>query len=322
MSRYFRYGVTLRKHVRIFTTNRFSGCIYSCRQSYSEKITNLLPQVCSFSVKSPRVRADPHVDEEKFSDSDSDTEPDYILDTIMKVGKPLTSLEWENVKTEACSKKQGLNLYNIDAVVMVYCNRYKQLDIGLSYIEHLIQIKKQLNIATIANFMRLCYNCYSEKVSEQLILSLYDDLHKRFPVLDATTCESVILGLCLTSRWEESIQFFDMIKLTCSPGGLEYSALIRKAFDNNKGTLGTNYLEEMQFVRVPRPEVYLSWLDYLDRLSGKNSKKRWKMIEGTVLPFFVENDIKPTVDVVEKLRQWHQEVGNGYHSEFTSLTAR
>ncbi|KAJ9596625.1 hypothetical protein L9F63_012322 [Diploptera punctata] len=283
-------------------------------------------QTYYFSVKLHTVKTVSESDKEKFSDSDSDSEsPDNedILESIMKVKKPLTSLEWENVKTEVCSKRRFLNEYNIDGIVLLLCIKYKQLGIGLSYLEHLSQIGKKPNFATVGHFMRLCYNCQEEGVNEQLILSLYDELRAKCSVLDASTSENMILGLCLTSRWREAVELIDMIKLTCNPGGLEYCAVIKKAFENDEVGLSTKCLEEMlQIGRLPRPEVYLSWLDYLDRLCSGDVRVRWRKVEETVLSFLVDNDLVPTRVVAERLREWHKVAAPGNCSEFTSVTHR
>jgi hypothetical protein len=302
----------------------------SILNSFSPFRTISLPnQTRSFSTEVPKscTYTILHSQDEKNSDNDYDNtvQDEDILVSVITKGKRLSSSEWEAIKDQVCAKRKEVNYYNIDAIVMGLCSRYMQLEMGLSYLDHLSVSGKELNIATIAQFMKLCYKCRVKGIDEQLILSMYNDLRSRCPVLDAYTAESAILGLCLTNHWKIGLDLLDMTKLTCSPGGIAYNALAKAAYDNNEPNIGLQLLTEMlQLGRSVRPEVFHAQLDYCDRASAGHKLERWKMVE-KVLRIFVENDVKLTMDIAERLRVWCLEAagpGADVTAEFTTLTGR
>jgi hypothetical protein len=199
-----------------------------------------------------------------------------------------------------------------------------QLNVGLSYLEHLTVSGRKLNIATIAQFMKMCYFCRVKGVDEQLILSMYKDLCSRCPVMDAYTAENAILGLCLTSNWKLGLDLLDMTKLTCFPGRTVYSVLIKTAYDNDEPNISLRLLSEMlQRGGNIRPEVLHAQLDYCHRTSPSR-ELRWQMVE-ECLKMFAENGLKPTKDVAERIRVWYQETAGHntkVHAEFSTLTDR
>ncbi|XP_069679547.1 mitochondrial ribonuclease P catalytic subunit isoform X2 [Periplaneta americana] len=288
-------------------------------------------QASSFSSKVPKskVAAVPPSDDEELNsdkDEDSDVETEDILVSVIKKGKPLSPPEWDDVKNKVFTTNRSVKEYNIDAIIMGLCTKFTQRNVGLSYMNYLSSSNKKLNIATIKHFMKMCYHCRASGVDEQLVLSMYEDLRSRCSVLDAYTAEGAILGLCLTKRWKEGLELLDMVKLTCSPGGLEYNALIKAAFDNNEPSLSFELLDEMlQLGRRVKPDVYHAWLDYCDRTSKSNPLKRWAMVQEQLLMALVENDLIPTLDVVDRIRNWYMDTENSnskLHAEYTTLATR
>jgi hypothetical protein len=290
---------------------------------------SLASQTHSFYAEDPKrgvcsVRQSQH-DRESDSDDEDSLQDENILVSVITKGKRLSSSEWQTIKDQVCARSRGVNCYNIDATVIKLCGKFTQLDMGLSYLEHLTASGTKLNIATVAQVMKMYYLCRMKGIDEQLMLSMYEDLHSRCPVLDAYTAESAILGLCLTKHWKLGLDLLDMIKLTCTPGGLVYNALVKVAYDNNELHISQQLISEMlKLGRHIKPEVFHAQLDYYDRTSAGHRLQRWKLVEG-LLKMFVENDIKPTVDVAERIRAWYLETAGPnakVHAEFTTLTTR
>jgi hypothetical protein len=246
-------------------------------------------------------------EENSDSDDDSSSQDEDILVSVITKGRKLSSSEWEAIKDQVLARKKGINCYNIDAIIIGLCKQFMQLDMGLSYLEHLSASGKELNVASIAQVMKMCYSCRVKGIDEELILSMYENLRSRCPVLDAYTAESAILGLCLTRQWKVGLDLLDMAKLTCTPGSMEYNVLVKTAYDNNEPDVCVRLLTEMiQLGRSVRPEVFHAWLDYCERMSAGNKLERWKMVE-QFLSLLVEHDLKPTVDVAERIRMWYLE---------------
>jgi hypothetical protein len=248
-----------------------------------------------------------HDEENSDSDADSSSQDEDILVSVITKGRQLSSSEWEAIKDQVLARKKGINCYSIDAIIIGLCKQFMQLDMGMSYLKHLSVSGKELNVATIAQVMKMCYSCREKGIDEELILSMYEDLRSRCPVLDAYTAESAILGLCLTRHWKAGLDLLDMAKLTCTPGGMEYNVLVKTAYDNNEPDICRCLMTEMiQLGRNVRPEVFHAQLDYCERLSAGNKLERWKMVE-QFLSLLVEHDLKPTVDVAERIRVWYLE---------------
>lgn len=72
----------------------------------------------------------------------------------------------------------------------------------------------------------------------------YAELKKLCPLFDSSTGENVILGLSLTKEWKETLNILDMLKLSCFPSTIVYSAIARAAFLNNEDKIGWELLNE------------------------------------------------------------------------------
>lgn len=293
------------------------------------RTTSLHKQTHSFSSGIPKsgkyavLQSQDEKDGDNGNDNDTAQTDDFLASVISK-GNRLSSPEWEAIKDKVCAENRALSPYNIDAIIIGLCGRLVQLDVGLSYLEHLTVSGRKLNIATIAQFMRMCYLCRVKGIDEQLIMSMYKDLCSRCPIMDAYTAENAILGLCLTSNWKLGLDLLDMTKLTCSPASAVYSVLIKTAYDNDEPNTSVRLISEMlQQGRNIRPEVFHAQLDYCHR-TFPSHKLRWQMVE-EFLKMFTENGLKPTKDVAERIRVYYQETAGHdtkVHAEFSSVTDR
>ena len=291
--------------------------------------TSLHNQTHSFSSGIPKsgtftvLQSQDEKDGDNGNDNETEQSDDFLASVISK-GSRLSSPEWEAIKDKVCAGNRAISHYNIDAIIIGLCGRLMQLDVGLSYLEHLTVSGRKLNIATIAQFMRMCYFCRVKGIDEQLILSMYKDLCSRCPIMDAYTAENAILGLCLTTNWKLGLDLLDMIKLTCSPGSTVYNVLIKTAYDNDEPNISLRLMSEMlQRGRNVRPEVFHALLDYCHR-TFPSHKPRWQMVE-ECLKMFVENGLKPTKDVAERIRAYYQETAGHdtkVHAEFSTVTDR
>jgi hypothetical protein len=103
-----------------------------------------------------------------------------------------------------------------------------------------------------------------------------------------------------------------------------YSVLIKAAYDNDEPNISVRLISEMlQRGRNLNPEVFHAQLDYCHRTSPSHDL-RWQMVED-FLKMFVENGLKPTKDVAERIRVYYQETADRdtkVHAEFSSVTDR
>ena len=124
------------------------------------------------------------------------------------------------------------------------------------------------NIATISRFLRLCFVSWPQS-TEDLIFEMYDKLTSRKSFMDANTTENLILALSVTTRWKETLELLESVKLTCSPGINIYGAVIEAAFKNGDANTGWALATEtVQLQKKPKPEIYQTWLNCCSNASA------------------------------------------------------
>jgi mitochondrial ribonuclease P protein 3 len=96
----------------------------------------------------------------------------------------------------------------------------------------------------------------------------------------ATTCENLILALCLTEDWKESFKYLDMIRLSCRPATLVYSAIVKAAFDHGDSSAGWQLMEQVvNEEKYPRCLAYLAWIDFCLRERSSCLENLNKMLQ-------------------------------------------
>lgn len=151
-----------------------------------------------------------------------------------------------------------------------------------------------------------------------LFSSRYNKMIKTTPILDAQTCESLILALSLTENWKECIALIEMIKITCTPSTSAFCNTISAAFNNGDGETGWKYCNEL--ISVHRADhiddiIYTSWLKYCTEMD-----KDWLNGIEKLLDFTKENEVILSRKVAEELeRIFHTK---NYKTKFASVNSK
>ena len=185
-----------------------------------------------------------------------------IIDSVLSKNK--TKTEWESLRKDIIANERHISEVNLDSNIIGMCFKDIRLDIAESYISFLNSEKIAINDATVGKLLRL-YHVFSVKngtiaKNENAILKLYSSLTEKHSLLDATTAENAIHGLCVTKDWMKSFELLDMIRITSSPNATTYSVIITKAFNSACDEVGWKLLDEMvKNLKEPRSDVYLAW---------------------------------------------------------------
>lgn len=141
---------------------------------------------------------------------------------------------------------------------------------------------------------------------------------KTTPILDAQTCESLILALSLTENWKECVALMEMIKLTCTPSTSAFCNTISAAFNNGDGEAGWKYCNEL--ISSHRTDhiddiIYTSWLKYCSKMGNY-----WLDGIEKLLDFTRENEVIISREVAEELEKiFHNK---NYKIKFTSVNTK
>ncbi|CAO1405542.1 unnamed protein product [Diamesa serratosioi] len=217
-----------------------------------------------------------------------------IIDSVLSKNK--TKIEWETLRKDIIANERHISEVNLDSNIIGMCFKDIRLDVAESYIDFLQSKSIDINNATVGKLLRL-YHVYSVKngtvpKNEKAILELYSSLTKKHSLLDATTAENAIHGLCVTKEWMKSFELLDMIKITSSPNSTTYSVIITKAFSSGCEDVGWKLMNEMmKNLKEPRSDVYLAWF--------KNYTKVDELEK--MLMFISDNGFLISDEVIEEL---------------------
>lgn len=217
-----------------------------------------------------------------------------IIDSVLSKNK--TKFEWELLRKEIIANERHISEVNLDSNIIGMCFKDIRLDVAESYIDFLQSQSISLNNATVGKLLRL-YHIYSVKngtiaKNEKAILELYSSLTEKHSLLDATTAENAIHGLCVTKDWMKSFELLDMIRITSSPNATTYSVIITKAFTSGCEDVGWKLMNEMmKNLKEPRSDVFLAWF--------KNYTKVEELEK--MLMFISDNGLLISDEVIEEL---------------------
>ncbi|XP_014208043.1 mitochondrial ribonuclease P protein 3 [Copidosoma floridanum] len=227
-----------------------------------------------------------------FTQSDSS-----INETLRDQHSVIKDKHWKEMRAELLNNFE-LTDFSVDAQLIELVNFYKRPEAVLDYIKFLKKNDYDINLNLINKYFKSYYSRKKPLTpeEEEEIFKLYDDIRKKYHLLDATTCESCILALSLTQRWKESIELLDIIKFSSSPGLLVYTAIISAAFKNNEHDIGMMYLNLTMPKSPIHPDSLLAYLDYCQR--NLKGHKLQQSLEKMFL-FWREHSLIPIQSVVQ-----------------------
>lgn len=214
-----------------------------------------------------------------------------------------------------------LNDSNLDGTFMRVCANMSDLKTGLAYKRKIETEGRQASVFAMARFLNLVFNCRHELTDPAAVVeveAVCADLSTRSDFLDATTTESLILGLALTDKWRDGLELLERVELTCKPRTLPMCALAQSAL--TAGDIETSIALMQRIVRARRdmPDFVLdAWLEEGCRRGQPHLLHR-------LVDFLGRHRVWPNAGVADRLGRAFQEAG-GYtatHTTVDSATGR
>ncbi|XP_046384098.1 mitochondrial ribonuclease P catalytic subunit [Ischnura elegans] len=222
---------------------------------------------------------------------------------VIKSSNDLTEEGMKEFRDKVVSVGNVVTSSNIDAVTIGMCASLRNMDFADAYLNFLKQRDVEVNVATMGRYMKLCYIC-GEVSDESKVIDMYRCLTEKLPVMDASTAENIIHGLCVTSEWRRGLELMNMVKETSTPSASTYSALIVAAFRNKDAELGWHLMEECIAVeKTPTDMVYMTWLsEYCTRPMHSNAEEYIEMAE-KLLNFLSFHELVVSKEISQKLKE-------------------
>ncbi|XP_054264725.1 mitochondrial ribonuclease P catalytic subunit [Macrosteles quadrilineatus] len=264
-------------------------------------------------------------DEDKLDDNGKDSffneyykQEDVLLSNLQSVrnnAADMSTQKWDALRNSLLKLSGKINAKNIDAVILNKCSDIQSLPLGKSYFKYLKSLNTPINRACYGSYLRLFHQCASDCSSDDLneILIVYKELSEVYPLLDYSTAEKAVLGLCVTENWKEYEKLFVAIKQFYNPSVSTYKVVILTSFDKGDFEVGWKLMEEMQYQGCNVPdEVFLHWFQKV-RFRRQNEDIT------RVLNFFNYFNVKPSDMVCKIIKDAFEEYNEKAIATFTKV---
>nr|CAG4638706.1 EOG090X0CGF [Cyclestheria hislopi] len=182
---------------------------------------------------------------------------------------------------------------------------------GNSYVKYLTDSGQKVNAATLSRFLQLCFVC-RDKLIQNEVKKYCDLLKLHNQYLDASSSESLILGLCLTEDWREGLVILKDVEKTCSPRSLALNALAETSMLHGEMEVSLDMMWRILHSKKKIADfVFNTWIS-----KSKDNEKVLKVF----MEFVSKNEIYLNTDVVKKLKDlFETKKGSKFKGEFTTI---
>ncbi|XP_046749749.1 mitochondrial ribonuclease P catalytic subunit [Diprion similis] len=246
-----------------------------------------------------------------------------VLQTI-KGQSSLSSDQWKNLRNEIMATDTSNVANNVNTTMLQYCLHTNNVDLGTSCMKYLRENDFELHPALVGVYFKLLWqnpNTFTEDHRKQDILSIYNDLRVKYPLLDASTAEHCLKVISHTEKWRDVIELLEIIKISCKPCGHAYNSAVCAAFKNGDGELAWKLLHEMAMLeRVPSSDAYIACLNYCLQ-NFEKPQHRFQEIE-KLFDFLAQYWLKPHADVVNEIAIIFTKLGWVVNTGIVDLSGR
>uniref|UniRef100_A0A0A9WNQ5 ribonuclease P n=2 Tax=Lygus hesperus TaxID=30085 RepID=A0A0A9WNQ5_LYGHE len=154
--------------------------------------------------------------------------------------------EVDLLKKQVLNAGVTLNKFTFDAHFIGICSELGAFELGRDYFRAL-HSKGNAGVGAVSRYFTMCH-AFPDKVGpseQEFMLKVYDELLKKYDILDVSTCEGVALGIGLTERWRSEIpRLLDMIKHSgMSPSPTLWVTAVESAFHHRDHKLAWEYMD-------------------------------------------------------------------------------
>ncbi|CAG0888237.1 unnamed protein product [Darwinula stevensoni] len=229
------------------------------------------------------------------------------LQAVITEGRPLSQTDWEQLKSVSVGYK-NITERNFPGFVMRVCAAQSKFAVGKSLLNTLEKWNTPPGIGTLSKFMRLCGTSL-EDCGEDVILATYDKIKRMTDVFDEGTLEDMIIALCETSQWTESIKLLKVMEnqnlASGRPNLLSHIAIA--AFKRGNHNLGWEMvvkIHELGLEHRPSETVFDTWLDLCNehvRLGDESSQDQACNMFWRMMHYIRDYQYYPSVTLVQRI---------------------
>ena len=181
---------------------------------------------------------------------------------------------------------------SFDAVFMRMCVACRNYSIGKQFLDYLNQSGCQVNTATLARYLELCYHCKEEVKDKSEVERLCQVIKSNSQYLSSDIKESLILGFSITDKWREGFQLL-------SEGGgistsLSMNAIVDCFIKSGQIDVAVAWMKKIfSSKRTVHDFIYEHWLR-----KCADQEVGWK----TFFDFLVESGVFLNTSIVQQLK--------------------
>lgn len=248
----------------------------------------------------------------------------YILNSDLEIAEKLKNNEkiedsqWIAARESLIKNCRSTETF-VDSQIFDICTHFERQDEAAKYFKFLQRNNYKLNLNLIGNYFKTFYGRKTPLTheEEEEIYRLYDDLRKKYPLLDGLTCSSCILALSLTKRWKESFELLEMMKIAARPGVMVMRSVICAAFLNKEPLLGWKMMNEAIQHNPLDHNVYLDFISYYKKnIEGDALKIEVEKMFG----FWREHQVLLPEHVIKEYLEVYESFG--HEATFTSVSKK
>nr|CAG4650446.1 EOG090X0CGF [Sida crystallina] len=232
---------------------------------------------------------------------------DYMFDLKNSTSTPL-----QKTLEMFSNKKLGVNEYNFDALFMRVCQLLNNFPLGKAYLKHIEESGKKPNVATLSQFLHLCFICKDEVDSPEDVLKICRFLlGEKF--IDAMTLQNVILGLTVTGNWREGLNLLPKIEESSSSNSLSLNALAACALKENDTQVSLNLMKKIfNEKKVVKESLYDIWIEKsLENVT----------VQHLFMTFLSQNEIFPNTSLIDKIKgMFENNLKNKFSGSYSTVS--
>jgi ribonuclease P protein 3 len=191
---------------------------------------------------------------------------------FIKTTKDLTSIHKFKKDVILKYKTVLLTHTSFDAVFMRMCIACRNYSLGKQFLDHINQSDRQVNTATLARYLELCYHCKEEIMDKSEVERLCHVVKSNSLYPSPSIQQSLILGFSITDNWREGYKLLSESEGTST--SLSMNAIIDCLFKNDQIDTAVSWINKIIISKGKKVHdfTYEHWLrKCADQQIGCNS---------------------------------------------------
>lgn len=221
------------------------------------------------------------------------------------------NLKWEELNSRCVKMDKLITKSNFGGVLLNFCLKHRNYPVAENYLKW----EKNPTLTALTLFFRLCSESptnVGQCGGEERLVKLYETVKaKNKNVWDMDSGERIVVGLCKTRLWKDSLEIMKSMEMGGKLPGSCYAAVASAAFRNGEPDLAWEILVQQAAANKSVPdEPLVAWLETCE----PNEANMKKLLE--YMDIYEQYGFE---DLVTAIRTYFEDK-LGYQSKNTDLT--